>query len=286
MNGIYLGVLALYLLHAVTMHRHHGPETGEETQLHRGMPAPLMPFALFLVYQGLSTPSVAALVLSPITLTGGGILLLMIMLNQLRRKYRESDSGGALQRLFYVSGGMLQTVLLAMACYAAVHDGVLGRGLFDPVWVIMGLLAGHLIFGVSLLFSHRSLTHYRVPFFLPFACWFATAGTWTRIHTGRLWACIGYSLLIGLFAGFWEKWIYVLPYRAIWFPAGERPKIPSSGAPIELEPLKAWIMYFATIVILTMEIVMMRLAVGDMRRSAQPGPEAPPLSDAFRPARA
>lgn len=158
MTGIYLGVLAVYLAHAICMHRHAGPEeVGEETQLHRGMPAPLMPITLFFVCQGLEMPAIAALAVSPWVLAFAGGLVLLMMLNQLRRKHLDAAGGSALARLFYVSGGVLQTVLLVMACYFAFHHGVLGRSLFDPKWVILGLVAGHLVFGISLLFSHRSL---------------------------------------------------------------------------------------------------------------------------------
>lgn len=158
MSGVYLGVLAAYLVHAVLMHRHAGPETeGEETQLHRGMPAPLMPITLFFVVQALASPAIAAWLFSPVVLGVAGLFILLALLNQLRRKRLEAAQASAITRLFYLAGGVLQTVLLAMACYTAYRDGVLGRSLFDPEWVILGLLSGHVVFGISLLFSHRSL---------------------------------------------------------------------------------------------------------------------------------
>jgi membrane protease YdiL (CAAX protease family) len=154
---LYLGILGTYMAHAMVMHRKTGPETAEETQLHRGMPAPLMPLFLFLACQALATPALEKWLLSPAVLACGGALLLAMILNQLRRKHRAETGDSAAARIFYVSGGLLQTVLLVMACYYAFRNGVLGRGLFEPQWVILGLAAGHLIFGVSLLFSHRSL---------------------------------------------------------------------------------------------------------------------------------
>ena len=158
MSGVYLGVLAAYLVHAVLMHRLAGPEAeGEETQLHRGMPAPLMPLALFFVCQALASPALAAVVLSPAVLGSAFLFIMLAILNQLRRKRLEASGSGAAARLFYVSGGALQTILLVMACYIAYQDGVLGRRVFDPEWVILGLVFGHLVFGISLLFSHRSL---------------------------------------------------------------------------------------------------------------------------------
>lgn len=157
MNGVFLGVLAVYLLHAIAMHRHAGPETGGETTLHRGVPAPLMPVALFFVYQALSTPVVADVLRSPAVLGGAGVLMLLVMLNQLRRVHLAESGDTALFRLFYVTGGALQTVLLVMAVYMAYEAGVLGRDLFHPQWIILGLVAGHLVFGVSLVFSHRSI---------------------------------------------------------------------------------------------------------------------------------
>jgi len=155
---LYLIVLAAYLAHAISMHRLAGPEEpGEETQLHRGMPAPLMPISLFFACQALATPSIAAWLISPAVLAIAGFILLLMILNQLRRKRLEAVGSSALARLFYVSGGVLQSVLLVLACYLAFQEGVLGRSLFDPKWVIIGLITGHVVFGVSLLFSHRSL---------------------------------------------------------------------------------------------------------------------------------
>lgn len=159
MNAVYLGVLAAYLIHAVMMHRLAGPETeGEETQLHRGMPAPLMPITLFFACQALATPAVAGILVSRAVIFVALALMLLVLLNQLRRKRLEvSGESSALMRLFYVSGGALQTVLLVMAVYFAFGEDVLDRSLLHAKWVILGLVAGHVIFGVSLLFSHRSL---------------------------------------------------------------------------------------------------------------------------------
>jgi len=158
---IFLGVLFAYLLHAVAMHRHTGPAEEAETQLHRGLPAPLMPMALFFACQGLGSPAISAIMLSPVTLGLGGALLLLVMLSQLRRKRQEAPAEGNVERLFYFSGGILQSVLLLMACYYAYQHGALGRGLLDMRWGILGLVAGHLVFGVSLVFSHRSLDSFR-----------------------------------------------------------------------------------------------------------------------------
>jgi membrane protease YdiL (CAAX protease family) len=83
------------------------------------------------------------------------VFMLFAMLGQLKRK--GDQTGGLPARCFYISGGILQTGLLGLACYIAFQYGVIGRSLFDPKWVILGLVAGHAIFGISLIFSHRSL---------------------------------------------------------------------------------------------------------------------------------
>lgn len=156
MNLVFVSLLAAYVVHSVAMHRQTGPEApAEETQIHRGMPAPLMPITLFFAWQAFSTPAIMGLLAMPLVWAIGGALLLFILLGQLKKKPEEG--GGPAARCFYISGGLLQTVLLCLALYIAFLDGVLGRSLFDPKWVILGLVAGHVIFGISLIFSHRSL---------------------------------------------------------------------------------------------------------------------------------
>lgn len=155
MNLVFVLLLAAYLVHSVALHRQEGPETAEQdTQIHRGMPAPLMPLALFFVWQALSTPTVRGFLEMPALWIVAGTLVLFALLRQLKKK--RDEIGGLLARGFYLSGGVLQTALLALACYIAYEDGVIGRSLFDPKWVILGLVAGHAIFGISLIFSHRS----------------------------------------------------------------------------------------------------------------------------------
>lgn len=156
MSVVFVALLALYVVQSVTMHRQSGPEeSAEDTQIHRGMPAPLMPITLFFAWQAFSTPALMHLLAMPAVWAAGGALLLLILLGQLKKKQEEGDGFAA--RCFYVCGGILQTVLLCLALYIGFMDGVLGRSLFDPKWVILGLVAGHVIFGISLMFSHRSL---------------------------------------------------------------------------------------------------------------------------------
>lgn len=193
MNGVFLGVLGVYLVHAVAMHRHDGPETTEETQLHRGMPAPLMPITLFFVCQGLGTPRVAAWLTSPGLLACAGLVLLLMILNQLRRKRVEASEAGRVSQVFYVLGGALQSALLVMACYIAFQEGVLGRGLFDPKWVILGLVTGHLIFGVSLGFSHRSFDS--VGDIVAYVADLRPVGRFVAGSPRQVFACIDVSLI-------------------------------------------------------------------------------------------
>lgn len=155
MNLVFVALLVLYLAHSVTLHRQEGPETAEQdTQIHRGMPAPLMPLAIFFAWQALSTPGIRGWLEKPILWAVVGALILFALLAQLKKK--GDELGGGLARGFYLSGGLLQTALLLLAFYIAYEDGVLGRSLFDPKWVILGLVVGHVIFGISLIFSHRS----------------------------------------------------------------------------------------------------------------------------------
>lgn len=157
MNLVFASLLAAYVLHSIAMHRQEGPETEpQDTQIHRGLPAPLMPMALFFAWQAFSTPWVMALLAMPAMWALAGGLVLFALLGQLKKKKMDTE-GGLAARCFYISGGLLQTGLLGLALYMGFLDGVLSRSLFDPKWVILGLVAGHFIFGVSLIFSHRSL---------------------------------------------------------------------------------------------------------------------------------
>lgn len=49
-----------------------------------------------------------------------------------------------------------QTPLFIVACYLAMDRDVFSRQLVSPLYIGLGLLAGHLIFSVSLLVTHRS----------------------------------------------------------------------------------------------------------------------------------
>ena len=50
----------------------------------------------------------------------------------------------------------LLSCLFLLAIVHAYQSGQFSRALVSPVWIGLGLLAGHLIFGVSLLVTHRS----------------------------------------------------------------------------------------------------------------------------------
>jgi len=55
------------------------------------------------------------------------------------------------------AGAVLQTLLFAVACWIAAGRGVWSRELISPIAIGAGLAAGHLIFGMSVLATHRSL---------------------------------------------------------------------------------------------------------------------------------
>ena len=52
---------------------------------------------------------------------------------------------------------MMQAPLFLLACYFGAQYGVFSRDLVSPFYIGMGLLGGHLVFGVSLLITHRDL---------------------------------------------------------------------------------------------------------------------------------
>ena len=57
-----------------------------------------------------------------------------------------------------------QTALLVVACYLGARQGVFSRQLVSPVYIGIGLLAGHLIFGLSLLATQHSIRDAAVHF--------------------------------------------------------------------------------------------------------------------------
>ena len=53
--------------------------------------------------------------------------------------------------------GILQLMLFVFACYLGVRQDAFSRRLISPVSIGLGLVAGHLIFGLSLLITQRSV---------------------------------------------------------------------------------------------------------------------------------
>lgn len=158
MNLLLLATLGGYMVHALFAHWRQGPASDEgDSHLHRGMPFPVMPVMLFLVCQVLGTPTLRDFLHSPYVLAAGAVVFLGLLARQVRQKSRDAVDVEGAGGVSYVAGGMLQTLLLLLSCYVAYDAGALGRSLFTPEWVILGVLAGHAVFGVSLCFSHRSL---------------------------------------------------------------------------------------------------------------------------------
>ena len=58
---------------------------------------------------------------------------------------------------FPVLGFIIQTPLFLMACYFGAQQGVFSRELVSPLGIGLGLVAGHMVFGASLLITHRVL---------------------------------------------------------------------------------------------------------------------------------
>jgi membrane protease YdiL (CAAX protease family) len=89
----------------------------------------------------------------------------------------------------------LQLPLFYIGCWFAYHAGLFTRDLVSPVHIALGLAAGHLIFGLSLLITHRCLS-----------------STWEYfIDLGALWNyVIENPLILGRFiiVGFCEEIIW------------------------------------------------------------------------------
>ena len=162
MNGLLIATLVAYMAHSIFVHWRQGPESDtNDTHLHRGLPIPLMPVMLFFICQSLGTPVLLGWIQSPWTWGISGLLYVWIVVRQIQKRPTEHEDGGILGQLSYLLGGVLQALLLLASCYLAYQSDAIGRSLFPPQWVILGLFAGHLIFGVSLCFSHRSLDSLR-----------------------------------------------------------------------------------------------------------------------------
>lgn len=62
------------------------------------------------------------------------------------------------------SHAAVQTALFVIACYFGYKQGVFSRQLVSPVSICLGLVAGHLVFGLSLLITHRSVSDAAIHF--------------------------------------------------------------------------------------------------------------------------
>ena len=80
------------------------------------------------------------------------MLTVYVVLAALRNRYdTQSES-----RTTKVIAAVLHTLIFASACCLAAGMGAFSRQLASPVHIGAGLLAGHLIFGLSLLVTHLS----------------------------------------------------------------------------------------------------------------------------------
>jgi len=79
--------------------------------------------------------------------------------------------GGVAPRAFRVTSAAFHVPLFILACVYASREGAFSRQLVSPLYIAAGLLAGHLIFGVSLLITHQSLRAAVEQFFDMHALW-------------------------------------------------------------------------------------------------------------------
>lgn len=71
----------------------------------------------------------------------------------------------------------LQTGLFILGCYFGYRCGVFSRELVSPFYIALGLVVGHLVFGVSLLLTHQCLRDAAIHFLDVGAIWRYAADT-------------------------------------------------------------------------------------------------------------
>lgn len=84
-----------------------------------------------------------------------GILLGVYVLFAVAINRREDTRNSAWAKK---GGIVIHAPLFALACYVASGHDVFSRQLVSPPYIAAGFLAGHLIFGISLLATYRSLS--------------------------------------------------------------------------------------------------------------------------------
>lgn len=82
-------------------------------------------------------------------------------------RYGKSAVSGRVSRVSF----LLQAPLFAFSFYYGARQGVFSRDLVSPLSIGAGLAAGHLIFGISLLVTHRVLSDAATHFFDFGAVW-------------------------------------------------------------------------------------------------------------------
>lgn len=74
-------------------------------------------------------------------------------------------------RLYSGAGLIVQTPLFLLAALVAYRYGALSRALLSPVYIVIGLAAGHAVFAASLLAIHRCVEDTRAVFWDLPALW-------------------------------------------------------------------------------------------------------------------
>lgn len=74
---------------------------------------------------------------------------------RLRREKKADDSADVGRRKPHILTVLMQAALFYIGCYFGYRYGVFSRELISPLYIGMGLIAGHMVFGVSLLMTHR-----------------------------------------------------------------------------------------------------------------------------------
>lgn len=82
------------------------------------------------------------------------LLAVYVVQSLIHHRRSEEADGTKVRRAFALP---LQLAVFGLASYFAYRGGAFSRELVSPVYIGLGFVAGHLIFGVSLLVTHRSV---------------------------------------------------------------------------------------------------------------------------------
>lgn len=174
MNAVFLLLFATHVAHALIRNRGH--DASEVDALPRGAAVPSMPFFLFGAAYFFSTrafhrfvesladrPVYSYLLATPAV----SLMVAAALLTSLAAVALFFPKNSLLEQLARRAMALLESLLFVAACFVAFQQGALSRDLLAPHFILLGLVAGHLLYGVSLLltqFSFGALRDYTEHF--------------------------------------------------------------------------------------------------------------------------